>query len=208
MVSRISELTQLEKLSLDNVPLGDQHLERLLGSLSQLRVLEISGNWGETNRTSRNVGQITDRGCEIIGRIRPELQHLILSNQPRITSRGALQIVRACHDLRALLLTSCSVGQHDASEIVENSESLLVLGLGGRTVDWESLRAAAKVSGGRTLFYLDLQGLIEPTERLTAREKEIMKHSRKLVEEAGKLANSPSCYNEYAPLLGVDVTQC
>lgn len=127
MVRRISELTQLEKLVLQCVPLDDHHLEPLLGKLSQLRSLEITGKSYCWCTTSRDGGFLTDWGCTVIGRLVPQLQYLSLSFQTNITVDGALQLVHACRDLRVLRLRGCCVDEDDALEIVQNSETLLLL---------------------------------------------------------------------------------
>jgi hypothetical protein len=114
---------ELETISLYQVPLKDEDLEGMLSDLSNLRDLEISGNFGSTNLSTLNVGHLTDHGCELLSRLLPDLNY-----QRRITKRGASVFLQNCHHLRSrsIDLADANIGASDLPELLRLSESLLL----------------------------------------------------------------------------------
>lgn len=203
IVSRISQMSELQTLNFYSVPIGDSQLERLLSNLECLRHLEISGTFGETNLTSANIGQITDRGCVTIARLQPNLQSLELDYQRTITKRGASAILEHCLHLRDLSLQDSRLIANDVPDLLEGNRSLLFLTFRSVT-DQQSksvLLRAMKATGGRTL--LKTPGLVQP-DGLNEREKRQWDHTKQLIENLYK--DYHERYNMWEPLWDVDIS--
>lgn len=208
IVVKISDMHSLEKLRLCAVPFLDEDLEKILLNKSNLRVLDISGTFGDrTNDDDVNVGCITDQGCKTITRLAPNLQSLSLDDQRHITLSGATEILRHCSHLRVLGLDGAQVAASDLPGLVRLSSTLLVLQVGFPfgADDPRAFGEAVKATEGRTLISESTQGLLEP-EGLTECQRRQAAHTKHLLEKLENQGNDYECFNEYAFLWGIDVT--
>lgn len=185
MISRLSQMTQLETLILGSVPITDSQLESILPSLPHLRCLDVSGVWGD-NGSSRNIGQLTDRSCEIIAQCLPELESLELSNHAGITEQGALHVAQNSPYLRKLAMESCKIAAKDAAQVVSCSTSLLLFRFGRyfgvSPSDAPHFLDAIRATGGRTLIIPGSGGVYEPETGLSPSEKAQIQHTKRILE--------------------------
>jgi hypothetical protein len=201
-------MNELETLRLYEVPIKDEDLENLLSNLHSLRDLEISGVFGDTNRLPSNIGHLSDRGCETIANLQPNLQSITLDFHRSITTRGASILLERCSNLRDIGLNDARIPSVDIPRLLSLSNSLLVFAFSQRygcSNSGADLQAAMKATGGRTLLRCLYEGLVPPTGFSESQMRQ-HSHSKQLVEKVWNNFKDTQCYNIWAPLWGVNAT--
>lgn len=197
LISAISRLPNLVKLSLDDCYLKNSDLEPLLSNLTKLKHLTLSGNF-----TGRTGSYLTNVGFETIARLCPNLQCLDLSYHHQATTQGVQAILQKCTHLRELDVSRVKIPTTDLKTILPYSKTLLFLRRGtsflaNDRTEKEHLKEAVIATRGRVILFGEMEGLLQ-LPGLSPDYRRQYEHSLGLVKEASRrLEEDPSVCNEW-----------
>jgi hypothetical protein len=187
----IASCKNLVKLSIEDSKFRDEDVKAIISGLPAFRSLSLQGNFAP----HLPGGFLTDVTCQLLADMCPDLQTLDLGYQRKVTSGGLALVLVACRRLRELQ-TSATLDPEDLVHLIQMSTTLLVLGLESRLFSEAMYRQAIESTGGQTVFFQFVQGLIE-VPGLTHKCQQRYSRNKQVLIENSKRSHQPDVYNEY-----------
>ena len=176
IVGSLRQCKHLVQLNVNGHFLRDADVAVMLPSLSNLRILMLSGR-------DSDGGYLTDKSCKVIARTCPNLAQLNLLYQRKVTIAGVKRVLKDMPQLRHID-TSAKITPADAKNLVCLAPSLLVLAM--EQSHGTSYLEAVVASGGKTIIQEPWGGLFFNANDLSVEVFEEFEKTRSILHAVMK----------------------